>query len=158
MCFYSSIIFTHHFLSGSGISSTRKTWTYWIETSEGTWRWFMDCSITLMTRSWERAVIIQLGENSVEIVSRCINASWEGKKDEVTFFSVVSSDKTKGNVYKLKHRKFHLNIFFFFFTVRVLKLWNRTMEWLRRLHPLRYSTLSWSWCCLTDLVLGKGVD
>lgn len=114
MCFYSSIIFTHHFLSGSGISSTRKTWTYWIETSEGTWRWFMDCSITLMTRSWERAVIIQLGENSVEIVSRCINASWEGKKDEVTFFSVVSSDKTKGNVYKLKHRKFHLNILFFF--------------------------------------------
>lgn len=60
-------------------------------------------------------MIIQLGENSVEIVSRCINASWEGKKDEVTFFSVVSSDKTKGNVYKLKHRKFHLNIFFFFF-------------------------------------------
>lgn len=41
-------------------------------------------------------------------------------EDEARFFSVVSSDKTRRNVYKLKYRKSHLNIrkrksFFFFF-------------------------------------------
>ena len=50
------------------------------------------------------------------------------KEDRASPFSVVPSDRTRGNVHTLKHRRFPPNIGKHFFTVQVTKHWHRLLK------------------------------
>lgn len=57
---------------------------------------------------------------------------------------MVPSNRTKGNRWKMMHRKFHLTIRRNIFTVQVAKHWNRLPREVAESSPRKYSRISWT--------------
>jgi len=71
------------------------------------------------------------------------------QEDGARFFSVVPSDRTRGNGHKLRHRKFRLNMRKNFFTVRVMEPWNRLPGGAGESPSLEILKPAWTWSCVT---------
>lgn len=86
-----------------------------------------------MTRQWDEWAPLLWGKSK-----RCVTVLWRGefsnaytymkwrrKEHAVRPFSVLFSDRVRGNSHKVKYRRFHLNIKkWVFFTGRMTKQWH----------------------------------
>lgn len=61
------------------------------------------------------------------------------KEDEAKLFSVVLSDRTRGNGHKVKPKGVHMSIRKHFFAVRVTDHWHRLLREVVRSPPLKGS-------------------
>ena len=79
----------------------------------------MCCTLTL-------TVYLEL-ENAkqIDLINVCKYLRGGCQEDGASLFSVVPSDRMRGNGHKLKHRKFQLNMKGHFFTVGVTEHYNR---------------------------------
>lgn len=92
---------------GSGLHSTRETWMYWRESSEGRHRWLRDCKERL--RDWGLFSFEKrrLQEYLINVYKYLKGGT---KEEGARLFPVVPTDRTRVSGQKVKHIRFSLNI------------------------------------------------
>ena len=75
----------------------------------------------------ERAGAVQMEKRRLraELRAACQYLKWSYRKEGDRLFSWVCGDRTRGNGFKFKERRFRLDITKTSFTARVMKLWHR---------------------------------
>lgn len=110
-------------VSSLGLPSARKTWTHcresqrWLRTVAPMWKGWCnwDCS------TWRRL--------RRDLISAYKYLTGKCKTDRTRTFSVVISDRTRGNVHKMKYMRFPLDIRkYIFFPERVMEHWHQIVQ------------------------------
>ena len=119
--------------SRSGLPSTRETWTYWRESNKGPQkRWRTGTSLlSRKAESWGCSAWRREGSGDLINVYKYLKGGW--KEDRARLFSVVPSDRTKGNGHKMTQQEVpseHQQTLFYCQDDRALAHWR-----LWTLHP-----------------------
>jgi len=139
-----------HLSAGSsyGLPSTRETWTYWTESSEGPKKQWKNWRISPVRKGWEnRDRSAYRREGLWEHISICTNTQRKGAKN--TEYSQLSTlvprARTRGRWHELEDREFPLNIRKHFFGVQVPEYWHRLPREAVESLAGRYSEADWTW-------------
>ena len=139
----------------AGAPSTKKTWSCWSRSRGGPQRWSQDWSTSAVRTSWEswgfsawRSLLQDLTAAFQYLKEAC-------KKTVARLNIMVCSDRMRRNDYNLKECRLRLDIRMKFFTVRVVRHWNRLRRESLDVPSLEVFKARLDGA-LSNLVLGKG--
>ena len=129
--------------SSSGAPNTRRTWSCWRRSREAPWRWSEGWSTTPMRAGWDlRLFSLEKRKPWGNLIATFQYLKGTYRKAEGHFISACSN-RMRRNGFKLEDVRFRLDIKKNFFTVRVVRHWNRLPERLWMLPPWKHLRPCW---------------